>query len=72
MSDAIPSREMTLQEKKQQLLVRMQTVKSEVLTVQRDLKYLVPNADGLVVMRDLEKAQRQAEKILSTLQGLVV
>lgn len=59
-------------EAKVKMTGRIMIVKGELNGLVKDLKAVTPNADGLLLMKSIEKAQRQLEKIQMELGGLVL
>jgi hypothetical protein len=50
----------------------IQGAQASLRELQVSLRNTIPNAEGLVLMKDIEKSQRQMEKLMDGLQRLVV
>jgi hypothetical protein len=57
---------------KADMQLQVQRIKMELQGLTVTLRKATPNANGLLLMKDIEKAQRQMDKVLGELGGLVL
>lgn len=57
---------------KEQMMVCLQLQKVNCFELQKTLKLATPNAAGMTIYKDIEKMQRQVDRIINELSGLIL
>lgn len=57
---------------KPRIQLALQQARAELVKVRDTLRTSIPNANALIVMKDIEKAQRQIDKIAAEIGSLIL